>query len=125
MEIPCVKPGHRPNEMETARKPTNHKLGIRVDGNERPRIASIPAVLKMLRFCVLRLGSHIRPNLIDLDAVSGNGQRTEIKSTKEFYALSARQGMPIKACVTLADGVEFCWTGRFSPPRFVSAKAPN
>ncbi len=54
-----------------------------------------------------------------------DGQRTEIKSTKEFYALSARQGMPIKACVTLADGVEFCWTGRFSPPWFVSAKAPN
>src|ERR1035438_8018817 len=43
--------------------------GIR---NKRPSIASVTAVLEMLRLRVLRLSSHKRPDLIDLDAIRGN-----------------------------------------------------
>jgi hypothetical protein len=53
-------------------RPANHQLRIGVDRRVRPNISLISPILEMLRLYVLRLGTHERPNLIDLDALSGN-----------------------------------------------------
>jgi hypothetical protein len=65
-EIRCI-PGVPPSS-----KPANCQLGIRIKSNKRPNIASIAAILEMLRLYVLGLGSHEAPNLIDLDALRGD-----------------------------------------------------
>jgi hypothetical protein len=54
-----------------------------------------------------------------------DGKPTEIKSSQEFYALNLQQRLPVKTCVRLSDGSEFCWVGRFSPPWFLKVAAPN
>jgi hypothetical protein len=49
--------------------------------------------------------------------VKSEEQRTEIKSTKEFKALTLNhRGLPLIICIMLADGSEFCWAARFPPP---------
>jgi hypothetical protein len=51
-----------------------------------------------------------------------DGKPIEMQSTKEFYEINMR-GPLQKTCVTLEEGLTFCWVGRFSPPWFVNA--PN
>jgi len=65
-EVRC-KPGIPP-----ARKPANNELAICVNGDKRPNITSILAVLEVCGLSVLGFGPHERPNLIDLDATRGN-----------------------------------------------------
>jgi hypothetical protein len=50
-----------------------------------------------------------------------NDQHTEIKSTQDFHAASGKvHGIPV-FCISLADGSQFCWLGRFIPPFLTKA----
>ena len=52
------------------------------------------------------------------------GERTAIKTTSELHEVSKRhQGLIPIYCITLADGGEFCWAGRFIPPFLTTTKA--
>jgi hypothetical protein len=56
--------------------------------------------------------------------VKSKNQHTQIKSTAELHAVSKQHGglLPMY-CITLADGAEFCWRGRFVSEFFMREKA--
>ena len=59
--------GSRPGVPRSCH-PANHQLALRLNRGERPHVASIAAVLEMMRLNVLLLCSDERRNLINLNA---------------------------------------------------------